>query len=99
MFVSVGYSGFVSVFKISAISDTDSAPLKKLRREAKRKGLLLDFTKGHPAKTILFLSDDKVVLSSLLPETVVSRANKMFIKLGIFNREIPIYDGNFNLRK
>jgi len=99
MFISVGYGSFVSVFKISAIVDSDRAPMKKLRKEAKAKGLLLDFTKGHPSRSILFLKDDKVVLSSFQPETLASRANKLLMRLGIFNKKIPIYDDNFDLGK
>lgn len=88
MFIPVGYGGFVSVLEISAIGPSDSAPMKKLRKEAKDKGLLVDFTKGHPTRSILFLKDHRVVLSSFQPETLVSRVNRLLAKIWKGNNEI-----------
>jgi len=76
MMISVGYEGYVAVSKISAIGPPDSAPMKKLRKEAKDKGLLVDFTKGHPTRSVLFLEDNRVYLSAFQPGTLVSRINR-----------------------
>jgi len=99
MFISVGYGGSVAVFEISAIGISDTAPTKARRRDAKRKGFLIDFTRGHPTRSILFLKNHEVVLSSLQPETLVSRANKLLIKLGASNKETPFYHDKFDLEK
>jgi regulator of extracellular matrix RemA (YlzA/DUF370 family) len=83
MFLSVGYGGFVSVPKILAIGPSDSSPMRKRRKEAKDKGLLIDFTKGSPVRGILVVENHELVLSAFQPETLVSRINEEFPFLSV----------------
>jgi regulator of extracellular matrix RemA (YlzA/DUF370 family) len=77
MFVSVGYKNVVCVSCIVAILEPDSAPIKKLKQDAKEKGLLVDCTKGHPTRSLLMMSNYQVYLSAVQPETLKARMDEL----------------------
>jgi regulator of extracellular matrix RemA (YlzA/DUF370 family) len=53
----------------------DSAPAKRIIQNAKESGKIVDATQGRRTRTVIVTDADMVVLSSLLPETIVSRVN------------------------
>ena len=52
----------------------DSAPVKRLVKEARERGMLIDASYGRSTRAVLIMDSDHVVLSALQPETVASRA-------------------------
>jgi len=73
MLVSIGYENFVWSPSILGVFKADSAPMKKLRREASEKGLLIDATSGRRTRSMILMNTGHVVLSSLQPETLKAR--------------------------
>jgi len=49
-------------------------------REARSKGLLIDFSAGRRYKAVLILADGYIVVSHLSPETVAKRAREEWIE-------------------
>ena len=73
--VNIGYGNMVSADKIIAVVSPESAPIKRMVQEAKEKGSLIDATYGRKTRAVIITDSDRVVLSSLLAETVASRFN------------------------
>lgn len=72
-FVNVGTNSFVSVNEIETISPPESAPIKRLVNLAKDENRCIEVTYGKRTKTVIVLKSGKVVLSALLPQTIVER--------------------------
>jgi regulator of extracellular matrix RemA (YlzA/DUF370 family) len=59
--------------KIVAILHTDSAPMKRLKEEARAQKLLLDATQGRKTRAVIVLESNHIVLSAIQPETLTAR--------------------------
>jgi len=73
MLLSIGYDNFLWSPSILGVFKPDSAPMKKLRREASEKGLLIDATSGRRTRSMILMNTGHFVLSSLQPETLKAR--------------------------
>jgi hypothetical protein len=71
--VNIGFGNVVLASRIIAILTPGSAPMKRLKEEARNNGKLLDATHGRRTRAIIITDSDHVVLSAIQPETVVQR--------------------------
>jgi hypothetical protein len=71
--VHVGFGNMVVAERIIAVINPSSAPIKRLREEARESGKLIDATQGRKTRAILITDSDHLILSALQPETVVQR--------------------------
>lgn len=71
--VHVGFGNMVVAERIVAIISPDSAPIKRLKDEAREAGLLVDVTQGRKTRAILVTDSKHVILSAIQPETITSR--------------------------
>ncbi len=71
--INVGYGNFVAGHRIVAILVAASAPMKRLREEARERGKLIDATQGRRTRSLVVTDSDGVVLSALQAETVAQR--------------------------
>ena len=71
--VSIGFSNIVNVDRIIAIVAPDSAPSKRIVRNAKAEGRAIDATHGRRVKAVLVMENNQVVLSALTPDTLLGR--------------------------
>ncbi len=74
-FVSTGHGTFVHSDAVIAISSPESSPIKKLRKYAEEKGVLINLTSGRKTRSVLVMNTGQVILSSLQSETIVSKLN------------------------
>ncbi len=72
-FVSVGFGNYINLSGVTAITRCESAPMKRLVQNAKDHSKAVDVTQGRKTKAVILMNDGSVVLSALLPETIVSR--------------------------
>jgi regulator of extracellular matrix RemA (YlzA/DUF370 family) len=63
----------VATDRVVAIINPSSAPLRRLREEARDAGLLVDATQGRKTRSVLVMDSRHVVISALQPETIASR--------------------------
>ena len=63
----------VSANKLVAIVSPESAPIKRVIREAEDKGTLINATYGRRTRAVIIMDSGHVVLSSIQPETVANR--------------------------
>lgn len=71
--VNIGFGNVVSASRVIAIVTPGSAPMKRLRDEAKKQGKLVDATEGRRTRAIIITDSDHVILSALQPETITQR--------------------------
>ena len=72
--INIGFGNLVSAERVVAIVSPDSAPIKRIIKEARDQGRLIDASYGRSTRAVLFTDSDHVILSALQPETVAGRA-------------------------
>jgi extracellular matrix regulatory protein A len=71
--LNVGFGNVVSANRVIAIVATDSAPVRRLKDEAKETGRLVDASQGRKTRAIVVMDSGHVVLSALQAETLAQR--------------------------
>ncbi len=71
--INVGFGNVLVASRMVAVLTPDSAPMKRLKEEARRSHKLLDATHGRKTRAIIITDSDHVVLSAVQPETVAQR--------------------------
>jgi len=71
--LNVGFGNMVAAGRVIAIVDPGSAPMKRLKDEAKQAGKLVDATNGRRTRSIIVTDSDHVVLSAIQTETIAQR--------------------------
>ena len=76
IFVSIGFGNIISVSRFIAVINPESAPIRRIIREAKEKGMLINATCGRRAQAVMIADSGHIVLSPVQPETVAHRVNE-----------------------
>lgn len=71
--VNIGFGNVIAASKVVAIVIPGSAPMKRLRDEAKKGGRLIDATEGRRTRSIIITDSNHIVLSALQAETITQR--------------------------
>ena len=71
--VSIGFGNIVAANRLVAIVSPESAPIKRIIREGRERGMLIDATYGRRTRAVIVMDSDHVVLSALQPETIARR--------------------------
>lgn len=71
--VSLGFGNFVVAARIIAIVDPASAPMRRLREDARQEGRLIDATQGRKTRAIVVTDSNHVILSAIQAETIGQR--------------------------
>ena len=74
--LNVGYGNYVVASRVIAIVTPSSAPMKRLKEEARELGNLLDATQGRRTRSIIVTDSEHVILSAVQAETVAQRFNQ-----------------------
>lgn len=71
--VNIGFGNMVASSHVIAIVTPSSAPMKRLRDEAARRGKIVDATEGRRTRSMIVTDSDHIILSALQPETITQR--------------------------
>ena len=71
--LNVGFGNVVIANRVVAIVSPDSAPMKRLKEDAKEEGRLIDATYGRRTRAIIITDSNHVILSAVQPETAANR--------------------------
>ncbi|KJU84277.1 protein containing DUF370 [Candidatus Magnetobacterium bavaricum] len=71
--INIGFGNVISANRVVTVLTSASAPMKRLREEAKKAGKLIDATEGRRTRSIIVTDTNHVVLSALQTETVSQR--------------------------
>jgi len=71
--LNIGFGSTVVADRIVAIVQPNSAPMKRLRDEAKDNKRLIDATQGRKTRAMIIMDSNHVVLSAIQAETISQR--------------------------
>ena len=71
--LNIGFGHTVISSRIIAIVSPKSAPIKRLKEEAKKGGKLVDATSGRQTRAVVVTDSGHVVLSAVMPSTLLAR--------------------------
>lgn len=71
--VNIGFGNVVLSERVVAIVSPGSAPMKRLKEDARERGKLVDATQGRRTRAIIITDSDHVILSAVQAETITQR--------------------------
>ena len=71
--LNIGFGGSVVAERIVAIISPNSAPMKRLKDEAKEENRLVDATHGRRTRSIIIMDSNHIILSAIQAETISQR--------------------------
>ena len=72
-FINIGFGNMVSAGRIVAIASPDSEPIKRLVRDAKEAGNVIDVSCGRRTRAVIVTDSNHVILSAIQTETITNR--------------------------
>lgn len=85
--VHIGFNNSVLTEKIIAIVNPDSNPTRRIINDARNNGNLVDATEGRRTRAVLVMDGGFIVLSALMPETIVARIEAHTIDTAMKEKE------------
>jgi len=79
--INIGFGNVISGDRVIAIVNPESAPLKRLKEEAKDEGKLIDATYGRKTRAIIITDSNHIILSAIQPETIAQRFKESMIEI------------------
>ncbi len=73
--LNIGFGNTVVSDRVVAVVSPASAPMKRLREEAKVNSRLIDATQGRRTRSIIVTDSNHVILSAIQAETISQRMN------------------------
>ena len=58
--INIGFGNMVSAGRVVAVVSPDSAPVKRLVKEARERGMLIDASYGRSTRAVLIMDSDHV---------------------------------------
>jgi len=71
--LNIGFGSSVVAERVVTIVSPNSAPMKRLKDEAKEEKRLVDATHGRRTRSIIIMDSNHVVLSAIQAETISQR--------------------------
>jgi len=71
--LNIGFGSTVVTERVVAILSPNSAPMKRLKDEAKDDKRLVDATHGRRTRSIIIMNSNHIVLSAIQAETISQR--------------------------
>lgn len=71
--LNIGFGSTVVAERVIAIVSPNSAPMKRLKDEAKEEKRLVDATHGRRTRSIIITDSNHIILSAIQAETISQR--------------------------
>ena len=71
--INRGYGNYVAASRVVALVAPDSAPIKRIIRDAQERSMLIDATYGRRTRAVVITDSEHVVLCAMQPETLAHR--------------------------
>ena len=71
--LNIGFGNVVAANRVVAIASPNSAPIKRLKDEARDEKRLIDVTHGRKTRSVLITDSNHVILSAIMTETISQR--------------------------
>ncbi len=73
--IHVGFGNYVALNRVVAIVGPGSAPIQRLIRDGKKKGVIIDVTSGRRTKAAILTDTGNIVLAAITPEAIQGRVS------------------------
>lgn len=73
--INIGFGNMINEDRVIAVVSPESAPIKRIVREAEDRGMLINATYGRRTRAVVVMDSEHVVLSALQPDTITGRVN------------------------
>ncbi len=74
--LNIGFENIVSLDRVISILNPEAAPVKRIIKNNKNSGNLLDASCGRKTQSVIIMDSGHVILSALKPETLENRVAK-----------------------
>lgn len=71
--LNIGFGGTIVAEEVIAILSPNSAPMKRLKDDAKDENRLIDATHGRRTRSVIITKTNHIVLSAMQAETISQR--------------------------
>ena len=71
--LNIGFGSTVVADRVVSIVSPNSAPMKRLKDEAKKNNRLVDATHGRRTRSIIVMDSNHVILSAIQSDTISQR--------------------------
>lgn len=71
--VHIGFGSVIAVNRVIAFLSVNQQPTKRIIREVREKGLLIDATHGRKAKSAILFDTGHIILAAVTAETITHR--------------------------
>ena len=71
--LNIGFGNLILASRVVAIVNASSAPMRRLREDAKESGRLIDATQGRKTRSIIITDSNHVILCAVQAETIGQR--------------------------
>ena len=71
--VHIGFGSVIAVNRVIAFLSVNQQPTKRIIREVREKGLLIDATHGRKAKSAILFDTGHIILAAVTAETIAHR--------------------------
>jgi hypothetical protein len=75
--LNIGFGGTLVSDRVVAIVSPNSAPMKRLKDEARDDRRLIDATHGRRTRSIIIMDSNHIVLSAIQAETISQRFSSL----------------------
>ncbi len=75
--LNIGFGIVVAANRVVAIVSPNSAPIKRLKDEARDEKRLIDITHGRKTRSVLITDSNHVILSAIQTETISQRLSTL----------------------
>ena len=71
--VHIGFGTIIAINRVIAFLSINQQPVKRMLRESREQGLLIDATHGRKAKTAVLFDTGHIILAAVTAETIAHR--------------------------
>ncbi|MBQ7751910.1 MAG: DUF370 domain-containing protein [Clostridia bacterium] len=72
-FINIGFGNIVISSRIVSVISPESAPVKRIIKDAEDRGKLINATFGRRTRAVIITDSDHIILSAIQPETISAR--------------------------
>lgn len=74
--LNIGFGNLVNADRIIAVVNPDSAPIKRMITETRKKSCLIDATQGRKTRSVIITDSNHVIVSYLTTEMITSKMSE-----------------------
>ena len=71
--VNIGFGNMINADRVIAVVSPESAPIKRIVREAEDRSMLVNATYGRRTRAVVIMDSEHVILSAIQPDTISGR--------------------------